>query len=453
MIEVKIRQGGEVRSISVNQDEVVIGRPNEKRDVHVDLSPDDSVSRVHAQVWEENGVLCLKDLGSSGGTFVNGSAINDTVLLESDTQVAIGNHSLCFSIGSSASRSDEQGIHAEVFIGGGKNKSVFNLEEIYIGRNHPEREVHIDLSEDLNVSRVHAKVWRTREICWIKDENSTHGTSVNGEGLTGARVIGPEDVVQIGDCQLKFYYCAEHSRKGDDPSFKYETSKIPSVKKATKGAFEKMDSYPVYKEDSYRYFQPGKRNKSDLEDVFQSRKSPMGRIRITCEVSLEDSFQDEEEGASEFLKLLPDLITRINKDSDVNMVSNWFVNSVSKWVTAAERASFYTIDKGLGRIKLMAHKPALKPIISDILVHRALEERQAIAWKQVSKEESVRRISANAGIYVPLIGSCEEMGVICVEDTSPSSGFSEGHLSRLIIVGKLISPILLQLAQSDEESA
>ncbi len=99
MIEVKIKQGEEVRSISLNQDEVIIGRLNEKKEVHIDLSPDDSVSRIHARIWKNNGILYLEDLGSSGGTYVNGLAITEIVSLEPDTEVFIGGQSLIFSAG------------------------------------------------------------------------------------------------------------------------------------------------------------------------------------------------------------------------------------------------------------------------------------------------------------------------------------------------------------------
>ena len=468
MIEIRIKRGGKARSILVDQDEVVIGRRNDKMEVHVDLSLDDSVSRIHARVWAENGIMYLEDLESSGGTYIDGSAIDSAVSLEPDTEVVIGDHCLCFCLdqstsvdgegvmdGSKKSNSPkcvEPGIHVEMTIGARTNRSVFNLEELYVGREHPEHEIHIDLSSDLKASRVHARIWRTREICWVEDLSSTHGTKVNGEVLDGARVIGSKDVVTIGDTHLLFHYEAGQSDKDKD-STNYETSKLPSGRSEPESAFEEMDSYPVYKEDSYRYFPPGNRKKLDLEGVFQSRKSPMGRIRVTHEISLTTPFQDGTEGLSDFLGLLPDMITKTNQDLDSRMISDWVVHSVSKWVSGAERASVYAIDKDADRIRLLAHKPALKPIISDVLVHRALEERFAFAWQQVDKSESVRRISANAGIYVPLFALGEEVGVICVEDTRPEADFSLGHLSRLVVVGHLISLPLLHHKQNDDHFA
>ena len=159
MSEVKIKQEDEVRSISLNQDEVIIGRFNEKKEVHIDLSPDDSVSRIHARIWENDGILYLEDLGSSGGTYVNGSAITEIISLEPDTEVFIGGQSLVFSVGNAPLRCIEEGIHVELLTEGKTNLSVFNLEEIFVGRSHPEHEIHkmsdLPIPRSLESSNIH----------------------------------------------------------------------------------------------------------------------------------------------------------------------------------------------------------------------------------------------------------------------------------------------------------
>ena len=104
MIEVTIKRDGKARSFVVDHHEVVIGRLNEKMEVHADLSGDDSVSRIHARAWEKKGIVYLEDLKSSGGTYIEGSAIDNIVALESDTEVAIGNNCLCFRIKKSISK-------------------------------------------------------------------------------------------------------------------------------------------------------------------------------------------------------------------------------------------------------------------------------------------------------------------------------------------------------------
>ena len=86
---------------------------------------------------------------------------------------------------------------------------------------------------------------------------------------------------------------------------------------------------------------------------------------------------------------------------------------------------------------VLAHVPALKPILSDILAHRAWHHRAGYAWQQVDKKESVRRLSMHAGLYVPLICMGEELGMLCVENTEEESEFSPEQLAGVMAVAQL----------------
>lgn len=50
---------------------------------------DSNVSRRHAEVWEVNGSVAIRDLGSTNGTFVNGHRI-DAVTLSPHDEVVVG---------------------------------------------------------------------------------------------------------------------------------------------------------------------------------------------------------------------------------------------------------------------------------------------------------------------------------------------------------------------------
>jgi pSer/pThr/pTyr-binding forkhead associated (FHA) protein len=447
MLEVNIDQSGEVRSALLDLEEVVIGRKNDSREIHLDLAPDESVSRVHARVLLEGGIIFIEDLGSSAGTFIDGIKIDTKIKLEPESKVKIGGAFLDFRINSSAQKVDEfqadnppannnpeellsshegKNIHVKLNRNGEISQLSFALDELFVGRKHPEHEIHIDLNPDLKASRKHARIWRTRNICWIADLSSTHGTLVNGEILNGARVIEPNDVVQIGAATMQFYYEAGSggavaSKRIDDES-----------------AFEELDTYPVYKEENYRYHLPGRRKKSDLDSIFKSRKSPVGRIRVTHELKLDECGKGIDDGSG-LSSLFPEIINQLSELPDQHSLSEWFVTKVSNWMPEVNRASFFMADHSSGRINLLAHKPALKPVVSDMLAHRSWETNSAYAWEQVGKEESVRRLSANAGIYVPLIFMEKELGLICVESTAESGSFSMTHLSWLVLVGKVMS--------------
>ena len=63
----------EVRSFS--GESFLIGRLNERRPIEIDLSPDPSVSRVHARLWRQDGEWWFEDLGSSYGSRINGERL------------------------------------------------------------------------------------------------------------------------------------------------------------------------------------------------------------------------------------------------------------------------------------------------------------------------------------------------------------------------------------------
>jgi len=57
------------------ENEVIVGRADEKSNMVLDLTPDQKVSRLHGRIWEENGSVWIEDLKSSRGTQINGVEI------------------------------------------------------------------------------------------------------------------------------------------------------------------------------------------------------------------------------------------------------------------------------------------------------------------------------------------------------------------------------------------
>ena len=84
---------------SLAQSEVVVGRPNSQASVDIDLSPDTTVSRVHAKLWQENGACWIEDLGSRYGTTGNGAAISGRHPLSDGDLVQIGETTLRIDAG------------------------------------------------------------------------------------------------------------------------------------------------------------------------------------------------------------------------------------------------------------------------------------------------------------------------------------------------------------------
>lgn len=81
------------KEIIVGIDPVVIGR---SQDASVSLPGDLSLSRNHAQIYSQGGLVFVTDLGSSNGTRVNGQVIaSPTRLLEGDL-ISVGDQSFKF---------------------------------------------------------------------------------------------------------------------------------------------------------------------------------------------------------------------------------------------------------------------------------------------------------------------------------------------------------------------
>src|SRR5262245_12156622 len=66
---------GQEKVRTVQKHEAVVGRSSAEHPADLDLSHDTNVSRRHARIWQQGSVYCIEDLGSKGGTMVNGIEI------------------------------------------------------------------------------------------------------------------------------------------------------------------------------------------------------------------------------------------------------------------------------------------------------------------------------------------------------------------------------------------
>lgn len=88
-----VSAGGFSQTFSLNKPKMYIGRA-EENDVTI---PTQTVSGQHACITIENGSFYLTDLGSTNGSFVNGSRISRTIL-KSDDMIKLGAANLKFHI-------------------------------------------------------------------------------------------------------------------------------------------------------------------------------------------------------------------------------------------------------------------------------------------------------------------------------------------------------------------
>ncbi|MDR2930991.1 MAG: FHA domain-containing protein [Propionibacteriaceae bacterium] len=77
------------------------------------------------------------------------------------------------------------------------------VSEVHIGRSEA---CELVLDDDY-VSTMHALLSHRDDGSWVlKDLGSTNGTYVNGERITTETVVGPDDVIRIGDVQMRLEF-------------------------------------------------------------------------------------------------------------------------------------------------------------------------------------------------------------------------------------------------------
>jgi len=194
-----------------------------------------NVSRRHAEIRRQDGIYILVDLGSFNGTFLNGRRIaGGEILHEGDVvQLGPGGPNLYFraranpdllrtaQFGQSdalpsgklqqprnrtifASK-DTGGLQATLRGEGNLNEHHMFLQrpldrpQLTIGRGD-ECDIRLD---GLLISNNHARISQSSRGLAIADLNSTNGTYVNGQRITGQLQLGTEDVVQIGPFLLR----------------------------------------------------------------------------------------------------------------------------------------------------------------------------------------------------------------------------------------------------------
>ena len=93
--------------------------------------------------------------------------------------------------------------------------------EVIVGRSTPVEEVDIDLSPDKMVSRKHIvlkmeyNMGTAKNEAWIHDQGSSRGTLLKGEPVTDPVKITREDVIQVGESEIRV-----HLRKKSKPKSK-----------------------------------------------------------------------------------------------------------------------------------------------------------------------------------------------------------------------------------------
>ncbi len=205
-----------------------LGRTGYQADLEI---PEPHISRKHAAFLIRQGMVSIKDLQSSNGTFLNGQRIeaNKYYPIAHEGRVQFGQQSAyymvveyfnsapslanpIFEASEHIAPSQEQASVADLSVSNASSKNVSlarlfkEKEQIWIGRSK-ECDIVIPI---LTISRKHATIQKLSDEKYVVNDFSSNGTYVNGRRVKGSQTISTEDVVTIGDREFSL------SRSGDD---------------------------------------------------------------------------------------------------------------------------------------------------------------------------------------------------------------------------------------------
>lgn len=279
---------------------------------------------------------------------------------------------------------------------------VTESSSIVVGRPTANQRPDLDLSPDTGVSRRHARIECADGSCWIEDLGSAGGTWINGNRVTGRRLLQPADTVYMGRTSLQI-----------EPSPQDETSAGALVSSLSAS------------ESSGTLLLP-------LRGVGDAA-ARLARQRL-------DSFS----------ALSRALATQLEDEA----LAHTAVAYLQRAIPSAERGGLLLHTNG--NLLLKAHLPQGAPTVSLSLAREAIARREAFLWQANADNAvethttSLRRHNTGTALYAPLVYDREALGVIYLDSSLPGPRLTEEDLRFLTaLAGPIAVALKNQILQQE----
>ncbi len=270
-------------------------------------------------------------------------------------------------------------------------QSRFQTASIVIGRSGGTDPVDLDLSNDIRVSRRHARISWENERFWIEDLGSRHGTELNGREIkgTGKHPFEVADAILVGDTTIRF-----------DPVAAEATQSCSTTTSA------------------------------GIHDPKRSGNDS-------------DGGQTGTEGLLEALCKLP---MRLAVEAKIDHVCQVTVDTVAELISGVQRCALLLKDPGRGNLSLQAFVPnkGQQPSVSEHLANRALSTGKGFIWPDTTDEHVAKYHPVGSGMYAPLTWDNKPIGVICAENATRRNPFSLFDLRRMEVVAQYAGMAIAQ---------
>jgi len=217
-----VKKGDEMfQEWTIEELPVTIGRKSENNIV----LDEKNVSRKHAVIDKKEDLFVIQDLGSTGGTLVNGEKVDESEIHTGDV-ITIGNFTIHFDSGLADDErtvydADEKTMLEDDGTALDEDRTKFyeepeatlkvikadNLEgEFTIGEGETilGREDDADIViDDSRVSRQHCSIKLENDVFVLSDLGSSNGTFVNGL-KTDTKTLENGDKIQVGSAVFEF---------------------------------------------------------------------------------------------------------------------------------------------------------------------------------------------------------------------------------------------------------
>ena len=112
------------------------------------------------------------------------------------------------------------------------------------------------------------------------------------------------------------------------------------------------------------------------------------------------------------------------------------LKTLLKAVPAAQQAAIMTQDKD-GNLLLKAHYPLGSLPASSSSARKAIAQRQSFIWQRGEDLSlSQRESDIQAGVYAPILSTCETFGVICLDADTAATRFTRDDLFLVTSLGQ-----------------